>query len=326
MERKIRPSPLIPTDTNSFAVAAATPVSIPSHLSSPHRSPHATRRPSFSNSPTSPIAETQSFVHRSHSFCESPAAPVPARCNSLPPTPIAPAWSPATLNSRRRRIKSADNPKLEWRFGATVAITRSPVNARHSLEITTQWGRSQTKLTIEFRRLLFWFVVAASVLLPVSGLKVTPQAQMIVRSGQADLFRKPARVPALPPSASAFEDHVDSNYAGPERHLESQLATPLEAKSHSAAVVDPLLEEISGIVVKEGTQIGFIGPDDGSVHGVVSQIAQLFHKGDVSATTLRTTAVRSCISVVMHKTVALALASDFVSDVVACVLPHTDKL
>lgn len=224
-------------------------------------------------------------------------------------------------------MKSADHHTLEWRFGATVAIVKSPVNARHSLEITTAWGKSRSTFTIEVRRLLFWFVVAACFLItPVTGLKITPQAQMIVRSGQQDLFRKASRPQTyLPPAVSPIVDGQLEN--GHASHLPMPEAKTSGASAgHNSAVVDPLLEELSGIVVKEGTQIGFIGPDDGSVHGVIAQLAQLFHKGDISAATLRSTAVRSCISVAMHKTVTLALATDFVSDVVTCVLPHADKL
>lgn len=325
----LSPSPFLTKRAAQCAVASDA-------VSSQSPSPFLTKRAGKLRESLGKLRESQSFVQKSTS---SPMAPVPTRCVSQPVTPVPPPWSPATLNQRRRRIKSADHAQLEWRFGASVAIIKSPVTDRHSLEVTTSWGKEQKKFSIEIRRLLFWFVVAVALVLPANGLKISPQAHAIVRSGNADLVRSVRVASASLTSAYRPELSVASGaeHGGGAGHtsplpLSTTLVKPpaVEADPHQAVVVDPLLAEISSMIVKEGSRFGMGSHiDDNTLQSLLGQVTQLFREGEISLHAVGQTTLRACASVVMHKAISAALDSEFVNGFVnnfaTCVL-HMSQL
>ena len=259
-------------------------------------------------SPSSPAAhgESQSFTTKRNRFPIDNS--VERMCSSMPVSPCTPDWPPETLRVRRPRFKSADHPEHDCQFGASFAITLSPVNSRHHLEITTTWKSKKTTYTIEIRR-LFYLMLVGMLVLPVSSLKISPTAQAIVRNGHAPAFRK----------VQATIEHCDLLDTG------ANVAGALADGRHSEAVVDPLLDELSSMVVKEGLRAGAMAVDDGVVTGLVSQITSLVKEGDISISALRTTAARACFSVVAHKLASAALTSALSSDFTAC-LAHAAHL
>lgn len=226
----------------------------------------------------------------------------------MPCSPRTPHWSPSTLRASRRRYKSHDiNLNSRWRFGATVEITKSPVTKRRSLEITTIWQSRRATYSIELRKLLFWILFISVMVLPATGLNVNPRARMIVQSGHAPLVRNAQQKVATLAAPAAMQ-------------LEGLEEGMLEESMLDNTVVNPLVEEISGLMVKESAAVGMIAPDDGTLLALISQAAHFVKEGDISLVAFRSVAMRACISAALHKVVGSVLASQVVTDFSACVL------
>lgn len=101
----------------------------------------------------------------------SPRPGLYRRTKSAPSSPHAQEFGPPP----RRRVRSHEISALK--FGASFAIKQAAPEFPRVLEVTVTWRSKPQIYAFELRRLVFWFVVVAFLLLPASGLKITPAAR-----------------------------------------------------------------------------------------------------------------------------------------------------
>lgn len=219
----------------------------------------------------------------------SPRPGLYRRTKSAPSSPHAQEFGPPP----RRRVRSHEISALK--FGASFAIKQAAPEFPRVLEVTVTWRSKPQIYAFELRRLVFWFVVVAFLLLPASGLKITPVARALASHGG-------------PRATTAVRRLVDKS------NEVKGVAGELLAEA-------PVLDEISGLIVKESTDTGVIGADDGTLVGLVGHIARWVHSGELSMQALRSTATRACISALMHKAVGAAMSTHLAQTVLDCV-PH----
>ena len=169
-------------------------------------------------------------------------------------------------------------PTTSHGFHLSINFTRSPRD-RRTINVAFSYKARRLSGTLELRKLLFWLVMLAGLLVPASGLKVTPLGRLAASRG--------------PRTARKVHEGLSA----------------LEATS------DPLKDEISGFVAREADSLL---PDtidsaasgqlhDGTLAAVVGQLTRFVATGEITLDGLKTVAMRACISAVLHKVAMAAL-------------------
>ena len=215
---------------------------------------------------------------------------------SAPTSPSSPFGSPATRRKMLRRTQSHDI-QISRRYNASISIKRPAPDAPRQVQLTIVWNYRQTVFTASLSRLLFWCVLLLFLLVPASGLKITPTARFLVSHGGDHTVRVVRTLPSA------------SDLSGKE-------------------LVEPMIDELNHVVMQEAKNGGIPLPlpsDDSGYSNFATELARFVASGEISFGQLRAAAGRACISAAIHKMVGAALASDVATDIATCVMhasPH----
>jgi len=235
------------------------------------------------------------------------------------------------------KIKRSKSHHVHALFGASfkISISRNESQTR-CLEVSVAFARKQKTITIELRRLLFWFVFIALLCVPIPALKVTSTARLLASTGASKLIRgvqplegETVTRPMLEELSTAAIGQsptilglpsMEDSLAQPLAHLVLLAGAgacklirgvqPLEGET----VTRPMLEDLSTAAVAQSpTILGLPSIEDSLAQPLAHLAGKCSEK--LEAAHLRVATVRSCTSAMIHKLFASVIASDSVHHV-----------
>jgi len=243
-----------------------------------------------------------------------------APCFASPPMALAMA--------SLRRSKSHHH---HAQFGAVkIRMVRNESQAR-CLEVSVAFARRHATVTIELKRLLFWFVFIALLCVPVPALKVTSTARLLASCGASKLIRGVQPIdgeavtrPMLEELSSAAIGQsprmlglpsIEDSLTGPLAHFVllassgvSKLIRGVQS-TDGETVTRPMLEQLSSAALGQSPRMLGLPSIEDSFTEPLAHFAGKCSEG-LEASQLRSAALRSCTSAIIHKLLSSVIASD----------------
>jgi len=240
------------------------------------------------------------------------------------------------------KIKRSKSHHVHALFGASfkISISRNESQTR-CLEVSVAFARRQKTVTIELRRLLFWFVFVALLCVPIPALKVTSTARLLASTGASKLIRgvqplegETVTRPMLEELSTAAIGQsptilglpsIEDSLAQPLAHLVllagtgvSNLIRGVEPTGDDA-ITRPVLEELSSAAIGQSPTILGLPSIEDSFTEPLARFAGKCNER-LEAAQLRSATLRSCTSAMIHKLISSVIASDSVHHVAGTVM------